>query len=264
MTRRRKLGVLCAALSALACAVALVPTALLQAAEPGSREAQVQAAEVNTELALAYMRENNLQAAREKIDKALVQNARTPSTQMAAGFIYDKLGDKKKAGAHFDQAIKLAGSDRPDVVANAAVFFCMNGNAKRGETYLLQAAASPLNRRPDVAYANAGRCARDDKRPQEAEQSFRKALEINPRQPEALLQMAGLAQENGNGLQARAFLERYTSVAPVTAETLWLGRTIELGLGDKEQAARYAQRLRDEFPTSKEASLLFDAERTQP
>ena len=53
-------------------------------------------------------------------------------------------------------------------------------------------------------------------------------------------------------------------VAPVTAATLWLGRRIELGLGDTEQAARYAQRLRDEFPTSQEASLLFDAERTQP
>jgi type IV pilus assembly protein PilF len=248
---------------ALACAAATLPGAS-GAAEPGSKEAMAQAAEVNTELALAYMRENNLKAAREKIDKALQQNPRTPSTQMAAGFIYDKLDDQKKAGSHFEQAIRLAGNDHPDVVANAAVFFCMKGDRKRGETYLLQAAASPLNKRPDVAYTNAGRCARDDKRPKDAEQSFRKALAVNPRQPEALLQMAGLAQDNGNGLQARAFLERYTAVAPVTATTLWLGRRIELGLGDTEQAARYAQRLRDEFPTSQEASLLFEAERTRP
>ena len=50
----------------------------------------------------------------------------------------------------------------------------------------------------------------------------------------------------------------------VSAATLWLGRNIELGLGDAEQAARYAQRLKDEFPTSEEASLLYDAERAQP
>jgi type IV pilus assembly protein PilF len=76
--------------------------------------------------------------------------------------------------------------------------------------------------------------------------------------------MAGIAQDSGNGLQARAFLERYTAVATVTPAMLWLGRSIELGLGDTEQAARYAQRLKDEFSTSREASLLYDAERAQP
>jgi type IV pilus assembly protein PilF len=234
------------------------------AAEPGSREAIEQAAAVNTELALAYMREGNLAAAREKIDKALQQNSKTANTQMAAGFIYDKLDDKKKAASHFEQAVKLAGKDNPDVVANAAVFFCMNGDPKRGEQYMLQAAASPLNRRPDVAYTNAGRCARGDGRPGEAEQSFRKALAINPKQPDSLFQMAELAHAGGNNLQARAFLERYTTVAPTSAGSLWLGRNIELGLGDTEQAARYAERLRNEFPTSQEASLLYEAERARP
>jgi type IV pilus assembly protein PilF len=248
---------------ALAVAMVAVPQTAV-AAEPGSRRAIEEAAAVNTELALAYMRENNLKAAREKIDKALQQNSRTANTQMAAGFIYDKLGEPKKAGYHFEQAIKLSGNANPDVVANAAVFFCMNGEPKRGETYLLQAAASPLNQRPDVAYTNAGRCARDDKRPKDAEQNFRNALAINPQQPDALFQMAGLAQDSGNGLQARAFLERYTAVGPVTSAMLWLGRRIELGLGDTEQAARYAQRLKDEFSTSPEASLLYDAERAQP
>jgi type IV pilus assembly protein PilF len=234
------------------------------AAEPGSREAIDQAAAVNTELALAYMREGNLKAAREKIDKALQQNSRTANTQMAAGFVYDKLGDKRKAMSHFERAVKLGGNNNPDVVANAAVYFCMNGEPKRGEQYMLQAAASPLNARPDVAYANAGRCARGDGRPKDAEQSFRKALALNPRQPEALMQMAELAQESGNGLQARAFLERYTAVAPVSAATLWLGRNIELGLGDAAQAARYSQRLKNEFPTSEETAQLFEAERTKP
>jgi type IV pilus assembly protein PilF len=247
----------------LALAVLAVPRAGM-AAEPGSREAIDQAAAVNTELALAYMREGNLKAAREKIDKALRQNARTANTQMAAGFIYDKLGEKRKAMSHFEQAVKLGGKDNPDVVANAAVYFCMNGEPKRGEQYMLQAAASPLNARPDVAYANAGRCARGDGRPKDAEQSFRKALAINPKQPEALIQMAELAQAGGNGLQARAFLERYTAVAPVTAGTLWLGRNIELGLGDAAQAARYAQRLKNEFPSSEETAQLFEAERAKP
>jgi type IV pilus assembly protein PilF len=260
---RLRPGVAIAAAVLLAASGLCVPQVAV-AAEPGSREAIEQAAAVNTELALAYMREGNLKAAREKIDKALQQNSRTPNTQMAAGFIYDRLGEKRKASSHFDQAIRLAGKDNPDVVANAAVYLCMNGERKRGEQYLLQAAASALNQNPDVAYTNAGRCARADGRPQEAEASFRKALAINARQPDALFQMAQLTQENGNSLQARAFLERHTAVAPVSSSSLWLGRTIELSLGDAAQAARYALQLRDEFPTSTEAGLLFDAERTRP
>jgi type IV pilus assembly protein PilF len=255
--------------------IALVAASLLAAAslgapraaasaEPGSREAITQAGAVNTELALAYMREGNLKAAREKIDKALQQNSRMPGTQMAAGFIYDRLGDKRKASSHFEQAIRLSGKDNPDVVANAAVYLCMNGERKRGEQYLLQAADNALNQNPDVAYTNAGRCARADGRPQDAEASFRKALALNSRQPDALFQMAQLTQENGNSLQARAFLERHSAVAPVSADSLWLGRTIELALGDTAQAARYADQLRDQFPTSTEAGLLFEAERTRP
>jgi type IV pilus assembly protein PilF len=102
-----------------------------------------------------------------------------------------------------------------------------------------------------------------DKRPKDAETHFRKALTVNPKQADALLQMAELTQEAGSGLQARAFLERYVSVAAANAPSLWLGRSIELGLGDTEQAARYAQRLKDEFPNSVETGLLYDAEQAK-
>jgi type IV pilus assembly protein PilF len=251
------------AVVALAVASVSLPSRDAAAADPDSRKSREQAAAVNTELALAYMREGNLAAARDKIDKSLQQNARTAKTQMAAGFIYDRLGEKRKAKSHYEQAVKL-GADNPDVLNNAAVYFCRNGDFTRGEELLLRAAQSPLYKTPDVAFTNAGRCARADGRVKEAEAHFRKALSINPKQADALLQMAELAQGNGNGLQARAFLERYSAIAPVSAATLWLGRRIELDLGDGEQAARYAQRLRDEFPTSEEAGRLFDEEQGKP
>jgi type IV pilus assembly protein PilF len=245
----------------LACLVTIAPA---RADDPTTRESKEQAAAVNTELALTYLRDGNLAAARDKIEKALTQNSRTAKTQMAAGFIYDRLGESKKAASHFEQAVKLGGKDNPDVLNNAAVFYCRSGEYKRGEEYLLQAATSPLYRTPEVAYVNAGRCALADRRAKDAEQHFRKALAINAKQPDALWQMAELAQANGNGLQARAFLERYSAVAPPTAATLWLGRKVELGLGDTAQAARYEQQLKDRFPTSQEVSQLYDEERSKP
>jgi type IV pilus assembly protein PilF len=243
-------------------AVALTATWTMPAAAQSAKNIE-QAAAVNAELAVAYMREGNLAAARDKIEKALEQNPRTAKTQMAAGFIYDRLNDKRKAQGHYEQAVKL-GKDDPEILNNAAVFFCRNGQYKRGEQYLLQAAVSPLYRTPGAAYVNAGRCARSDNRPKDAEQHFRKALAANPKQVDALLQMAELSLAGGNGLQARAFLERYTAVAPATSSALMLGRRIELDLGDAVQAHRYAQRIKNEFPTSVEAGQLFDEEQARP
>ena len=239
--------------------VVLVAAWPVPACAQSAKAQREQAAEINTELALAYMREGDLASARDKIEKALQQNGRKAKTQMAAGFIYDRLQDQRKANSHFEQAVRL-GKDDPDVLNNAAVYFCRTGEYKRGEQFLLKAAASPLYKTPAAAYVNAGRCARSDGRASDAEKHFRKALALDPKQPDALLQMAELAQSGGNGLQARAFLERYTAVAPASASSLWLGRSIELTLGDAEQAQRYASRIKNEFPMSPEAGRLFDEE----
>src|SRR5512139_3978364 len=222
---KRMTGHLRVLLAAAALGALLLPLATPAQETKQNRE---EAAAINTELAIGYMREENLAAARDKIDKALEQNPRTARTQMVAGFVYDRLGDSRKATRHYDEAVRLAKGD-PDVMNNAGAYFCRVGQYKRGEELLLQAAASALYRTPAAAYANAGRCARSDGRPQEAEQYFRKALSINPKQADALLEMAEIAQGHGNGLQARAFLERYDAVAPPTAASLWLGRSIELG-----------------------------------
>jgi type IV pilus assembly protein PilF len=218
------------------------------------------AAETNTQLGLTYLKQGNLPAARDRIEKALEQNPRAGETQMAAGFLYDQLGDDRKAQSHYDQAVKLGG-DNPEVLNNAAVFYCRKGDKRRGEKLFLQAAASPLYRTPEVAYTNAGRCARADGRPADAETYFRKALARRAEQPDALLQMADLSHETGNDFQARAFLQRHFAVAPASAESLWLGYRIERGLGDLDQSSEYARRLRTEFATSVETRELLEAEK---
>jgi len=219
------------------------------------------AAAINAELAITYMKQDNLRAAREKADKALEQNSRSPEVQSAAGFVYDRLGEDKKAGAHFDQAVKLGGKDNPDFLNNAAVFQCRKGNKKRGEELFLQAAASPLYRRPEVAFANAGHCARADGRPKDAERYFRQALARNPNMPDPLLSLADIQHEAGNDMQARAFVQRYHETAPATSQSVWLGYRIERGAGDSAAAEEYARRLRMEFPTSSEAAQLMEQER---
>ena len=244
----------------------VVVAAVLSLCAPvaGAQEKQSdreKAAAINAELAITYMKQDNLRAAREKVDRALEQNPRSVEAQMAAGFVYDRLGEDKKAGAHFEQAVKLSGKDNPDALNNAAVFQCRKGNKKRGEELFLQAAASPLYRTPAVALANAGHCARADGRPKDAERYFRQALARNPNMPDPLLALADIQHEAGNDMQARAFVQRYHEAAPATAQSVWLGYRIERGAGDAAAAEEYARRLRMEFPTSSEAAQLSEQER---
>jgi type IV pilus assembly protein PilF len=226
------------------------------------RKQRDEAAVVNAQLGMEYMRQGDLVAAREKIEKALGQSPNQASVQMAAGFLYDRLGEDAKAQASFEHALKLGKGD-PDVLNNFGAFLCRKGDKKRGESYFLEAAASPLYRTPAVAYANAGRCARADGRPKDAEQYFRKALEFKAEQTDALFQLAELYHDIGSELQARGFLDRYSAVAPPSAASLWLGYRIERGLGDYGQAAEYAARLKRDFPTSPEVGELLQVERAQ-
>jgi len=229
-----------------------------------TREQRKQAAEINAQLAITYLKQGDLASARDKIDRALEQDPKTADTQMVAGFVYDRLGEDRKAQGHFEEAVKLAGKDNPDVLNNAAVFECRKGDKKRGVEYFLRAAESPLYRTPEAAYTNAGHCARANGDAKDAERYFRQALAIKPNAADPLLQMASLQFDNGNALQARAFLQRYQDVAPATAGSLWLGYRIENSLGDSAAASEYARKLRKDFPTSVEADELFQSERAKP
>jgi len=220
---------------------------------------KTKAAQTNAQLGMTYLQQGNLTAARDRIEKALEQNPKTADTQMAAGFLYDRIGDDRKAQTHYDQAVKLADGN-PDVLNNAAVFYCRKGDKKRGEKLFLEAASNAMYRTPAAAYTNAGKCARADSRPTDAESYFRKALAFQPDQPDALLQMADLNHDGGNDFQARAFLQRYMAIGPVNPQALWLGYRIERKLGDSTQSQEYARRLRTEFATSAETRELLEAE----
>lgn len=248
---------------ALACVVGLAGAVSPACADPQDKQSREQAAAINTQLAVEYLKQNNLQAARSVIDKALKQNPRTADTQMTAGLVYDRYGDDKKALAFFNEAAKL-GKDNPDVLNNVAVYLCRKGERKRGEDLFQKAAASPLYKTPAVAYTNAGRCARADGRPADAEKYFRKALSLRPDQTDALLQLAEVTHEQGNNLQSRAFLQRYLAAARPSSGTLMLGYRVETALGDPAAAADYAERLKKQFPDSTEAAAVLQEQGAKP
>jgi type IV pilus assembly protein PilF len=228
--------------------------------KPISKPQPERAAEINLELGIDYLRKGNLQQAKEKIDRALEQNPRNAKAQSVAGMLYERLGDSDKADSHFARAVSLE-PENPDLKNNYAAYLCQKNRYERGEKFALEAATNALYKTPEVAYLNAGNCAKGAGNLKRAEENYRKALGVKPRFGDALLQMADVEYRQTDYMSARAFLERYLAVGRSSPTTLWLGVRIERGLGNHSAAQAYAQRLKTEYPTAAQTKELIESER---
>lgn len=248
--------------------LALLPLLLLLAAcgptgSAGSgnirpRTTSNEVALTNLNLGVEYMRRGDYEKALEKLNKARDADPSYPPTYNTYGVLYELLGQESRAEQNFRKALQLAPGDSA-TLNNYGRFLCKSGRFEEADEAFTEAAANPLYETPEIPVANAGLCAMGAGHTAAAEQHFRRALQINPSLPAALLQMARLSYDQGKFLPARGYLQRYDAVARPSAESLWLGIRIERELGDRNAVASYSLLLRNEFPDSEEARLLRES-----
>jgi type IV pilus assembly protein PilF len=222
-----------------------------------------EAAQLNLEMGFQLLQQNRLQDAQIKLEKAVEQDPDLVRAKSTLALVYERLEDFDAAERFYLQAIRQSPQDTGALNLYAAYLCRTDTRREEGLKYFDRAIAVPQSVQfSDKAKlnTNAGVCAKrvDLAR---AEQYLRSALRLDPNYGEALLQMADVAWQSGNGLQARAFLQRYASVAQMSPAPLWLGVQIERSLGDTAAADRYASRLRKEFPTSIQTQRLLELER---
>jgi type IV pilus assembly protein PilF len=210
------------------------------------------AAAYNLQLGLDYFRQGNLSMAKEKLDRSLKQNPQNAQAHAAAGLLYERLNETRKADQYYSRAVSLDPKNG-DVLNTYAVFLCRRGDLAKGEQRALEAAANQLYKTPEAAWLNAGICALDAGKLAVAEQHFRQALVTNPKLGAALLQMAMLKFNANDALLARGFIERFHISSHASAESLWLGVRIEQAMGNLSGAAEYASQLQERFPNSEQA-----------
>jgi type IV pilus assembly protein PilF len=240
-----------AALLALAACKSSPPA--YQAPVRGTYKKQpAQAAVANMQLALEYMKLGQLARARECIERALSQDANNPDVQLAAGLVYERVNEMKKAESAFDSAVRL-GKGNPNIQNAYAGFLCRTGKYAAGEKLFAEVMRNPLYTTPEVAFVNAGVCARAAGKAADADRYFTGALSIRPNMPEALLQLGNDALDRGDAADARDIVQRYLAVNAPTPEILWLGFRAQRKLGDPVAAAVYARRIQTEFPDSEQA-----------
>lgn len=216
------------------------------------------AAELNADLGLNYMKKGQLQTAREKLDKAMELDARSPTVNLAMALFQDRLGDRAEAYRFYKRAVQLDG-DNGESRNNFGAFLCREERYDESEEQFLAALNNPYYQTPALAYENLGTCMRRAGQRAKAEEYLRKALEIKPQSALALYQLSTLFLEAKDPMRARAFFQRLEAVENPGPEMYLLGYNIEINLGNAQGAQEYRRQLLKKFPNSQEVKSLPDS-----
>lgn len=219
------------------------------------RVSPVRAAEVNTRLGVGYFERGDVQIAMEKLELAVQQDPKHVPAHLALGIVYQSINRNERALRHLETAVELAPEDGGAHNSYAALL-CEVGRYDEADRHFRAALNDPFYSTPGVALANAGSCARRDGRDEEAERYLREALEYDPQSRTALFNLAGLSFEQGEGLRARAFLQRLEAVGGLGARALLLAVQVERSLGSEAIAQEYARTLVERYPDSPQASQV--------
>ena len=212
------------------------------------------ASAVNVQLGIGYLQQNNLDLASEKLNKAIAQDPDSASAHNAYAILQDRLLQTDKAEYHYKKATKLDPKNS-QAANNYGAFLCRHGRELESEKYFMQALENPLYGTPEFAYTNAALCLlklgkeNENKR---AKEYLRKAIAAKSDFGPALLAMANLLFDEGEYAAAKPYLDHFHLVARPTARSLWLAIRNTLKLDSLGDVAELAQRLKTDFPESKE------------
>jgi len=213
--------------------------------EPDMKEA----ARINAQLGLEYMKKGDLRLAEEKLKRAVDEDSKLALAYTGLGIVYSRRGRDDDAEDAFKKALSLA-PDSPDTLNNYGSFLCQKGKTEEAERRFVKAASNFDNTKPELAWTNAAACVRA-KSTDKAEDYLRAALKANPEFPDALSLFATIAYDKGEYLRARAFLQRYEAAAQPSPNTLWLRAKTEAALGDSTNARLYEELLKTKFPEAR-------------
>lgn len=216
-------------------------------------------AKVNVDLAAEYYRQDRLDIALANLKKALDADASSVEANTLIALVYNRLDEKSLAQEHFEIALEHVASDTVSyglVHNNYGAFLCANEQYLDAEEHFLLSVGNKLNQNPDAAYENAGLCFL--KRPdlEKAHFYFEKALEINPKMPRAILELAEIDFQLKKYGQAQSSLLRFHKINEAVSQSLWLSVKVETAMGNKDKAQKLLTQLKRDFPASKEVANI--------
>ncbi|HEY9050975.1 MAG TPA: type IV pilus biogenesis/stability protein PilW [Gammaproteobacteria bacterium] len=218
-----------------------------------------EAAKINVQLASGYIQRGQLEIAKEKLDKAIEQDSGYVPAYTTMALLMDILGEEDDAESYYLEALDIDPRN-PALRNNYGTFLCKQNKVDEAVKQFELAIKNQFYETPENAHANLGYCLMKAENPDyvTAEKHLRKALKVRPNMSSALLAMGELAIKTKRFLMARAYMQRYHSVASPSAESLWYQLQAEKALDDQKNFLRLSRELLKKFPDSPQADMLMD------
>lgn len=213
------------------------------------------AAQANVQLGIAYLREGNLQVAKDKLDRALKQDPKNPDVYWATASLYEAMNQPKQAEHNYEKALEIS-PDNAQIENTYAVFLCRQGEIDRALPIFERVIADKLYPTPYAAAANAGVCLRGQKRDADAQRFFERAVALGPNFVDAVVGLADLQLDGGKPEAARATVESYIRGGNKSPEVLLLAVRATVAQRDCAAAQLYARLLRRDYPRSAQINTL--------
>jgi type IV pilus assembly protein PilF len=202
-------------------------------------------------LGIGYIRNGEYDRAKEKLSKALEIDPDSAEVYNALGLLYQVQGESKLAEEHYRKAIKQD-SEFTQARNNFGAFLFEQGRYKAAIKQLERAAEDPQYRSRSQVFENLGRCYLQTGYMEKAENAFTRAVNLNPRQPRALLELGVIQFDQQEFVSSRKYFQRHLEVSRQSARSLWLGIRLARRFGDKDDEASYSLMLKNIFPASDE------------
>ena len=223
------------------------------------RAAPEQALENYLQLALGYVEQQDLTAARRHLGNVASIDPNNSDMFGIWGLVYSLEGDTDLADESFRRALRF-NARNSQVRNNYAAFLYANGRFQDAYEQLAQVVTDTEYAGRPQAFENMGLAALQLNRPEDAEYAFGRALQLNANRVRSTLELADIHFNRGDLQQAGRYYQSFLTLGQFfnirqSARSLWLGVRLEQARGMNALAEEYGLALSEQFPDSNDSAL---------
>lgn len=212
-------------------------------------------AKIRLELAVGYLEQGQTNVALDEVKLAIAADPRSADAFSLRGLIYMRLNDFGLARDSFNRGAQINPRDG-NILHNLGWLACQESRYAEATLNFDKALSSPSYVGQAKTFLAKGICLLRAGDARQAENNFLRSFELDASNPIATFNLANLLYKRNDLVRSQFYIRRLNNNDYVNAESLWLATKIEKKLGNTQGVFQLTDRLRKQFPTSREFGLF--------
>jgi type IV pilus assembly protein PilF len=212
-------------------------------------------AKIRLELAVGYLAQGQTNVALDEVKLAIAADSRSADAFNLRGLIYMRLNDFILARDSFNRGIQINPRDG-NIFHNLGWLACQESRYPEALLNFDKAMSSPSYGEQAKTFLTKGICLLRAGDARQAENNFLRSFELDASNPIATFNLANLLYKRNDLVRSQFYIRRLNNSDYANAESLWLATKIEKKLGNTQGVSQLTDRLRKQFPTSREFGLF--------